>query len=229
MHAAAADGPTTGPTTGHTTSHPRRDADAVADALANGPGGGPRGLLLVISGPSGVGKTTIARRLVDRFGGRFSVSATTRSRRPGEVDGVDYHFVDEDRFGAMIERGELLEHARVFDRHWYGTPRGPVEQELATGRLIVLDIDVQGALQVRSSLPGACMVFIEPPSPAALLERLRARGREDEQDILRRHAEATSEMDRARACGAYDAFIVNDDLDRATEEAIDLVERRLAG
>ena len=115
-----------------------------------------------MSGPSGVGKTTIARRVEARLGGSFSISATTRPKSAGDVEGRDYYFIDEDRFKAMIDAGEFLEHACVFGQSWYGTPRRPVEDRLERDELVILDIDVQGAIQVRRTMPGALLVFILP-------------------------------------------------------------------
>ena len=186
-----------------------------------------RGLLVVMSGPSGVGKTTLVHRLLEHFDGTFSVSATTRPRTEKEVDGRDYYFIDEETFRRWIDEDRFLEHAEVFGRSWYGTPRGPVESQLERGRLVVLDIDVQGAIQVHRSMPSSFGVFIMPPDENVLLERLRSRGREDEATIERRFAEARSEMATARECGAYDAFIVNDDLERAVAELVEVVGRRL--
>lgn len=191
------------------------------------PGTDDRGLLLVMSGPSGVGKTTLVHRLLERYGGVFSVSATTRPRSSGEVDGRDYYFIDESTFVAWVEDGRFLEHAEVFGRSRYGTPREPVEKQLADGGLVVLDIDVQGAAQVRESMPEAFGVFVLPPSEDTLLERLRSRAREDEATIERRFAEARHEIETARSSGIYDAFIVNDDLERAVAELIDVVGERL--
>ncbi len=188
--------------------------------------GSEGGLLLVVSGPSGVGKTTIVHRLLERFDGAFSVSTTTRPRSEREVDGVDYHFLDEPTFQRWIDEDRFLEHAQVFGRSWYGTPREPVDAQIAEGRLVLLDIDVQGATQVRAAMPEAFGIFILPPDEDALLARLRARGREDEATIERRFAEARREMETARTCGAYDAFVVNDDLDRAVEEVAALVATR---
>ena len=186
-----------------------------------------RGLLVVMSGPSGVGKTTLVHRLLEHFDGTFSVSATTRPRTEKEVDGRDYYFIDEETFRRWIDEDRFLEHAEVFGRSWYGTPREPVESQLERGRLVVLDIDVQGAIQVHRSMPSSFGVFIMPPDENVLLERLRSRGREDEATIERRFAEARSEMATARECGAYDAFIVNDDLERAVAELVEVVGRRL--
>jgi guanylate kinase len=188
----------------------------------------PRGALVVISGPSGVGKTTIVRAVKERLGGLFSLSATTRPRTAQEQDGVDYAFLTEADFQRMIDEGELLEHAQVFGQHWYGTPRGPVEQALAADKLVILEIDVQGAMQVRTSAPDAFMIFILPPDEGALLDRLRGRGRDDEAAIQRRFDEAQHEIAQARASAAYDAFIVNDDLERAQDEACELIRARTA-
>jgi guanylate kinase len=187
-----------------------------------------RGLLLVISGPSGVGKTTVVRDVEQRLGGCFSVSATTRPKGPNEVHGRDYFFVSEDEFQRMIERGELLEHACVFGRHHYGTPRKLVEECMAEGKMVILDIDVQGAQQVKRAMPEAFAVFILPPGEEELLRRLRERRRDDEQAIQRRLAEARSEIEFAQTSGCYDAFVVNDDLDEAIERACALIVERLA-
>lgn len=183
------------------------------------------GMLLIISGPSGVGKTTITRA-VERStpGSVFSVSCTTRPKTDADVDGVDYHFVSEETFEQMKARGDFLETAEVFGKK-YGTPRAWVEEQLARGRLVILEIDVRGAVQVKRRMPEAFGVFILPPSEEELLTRLRNRKREPEDVMQRRFAEAKREIAEARACGAYDAFIVNDDLDRAIAEAVSLVDR----
>ncbi len=187
------------------------------------------GLLLVVSGPSGVGKTTLTHRVRDRFDGIFSISATTRPAGPGEVDGRDYHFIPESQFKSDLDGGRFLEHALVFGRHWYGTPREPVERDLRAGRVVILDIDVQGALQVRQSMASALLVFILPPSESELLRRLRDRGRDDEDAIQRRFAEAQHEIAVAQGSGAYDDFIVNDDLEFAVRQLEHAVSRRLHG
>jgi guanylate kinase len=188
-----------------------------------------RGLLLVISGPSGTGKTTIARAVEGRLDGTFSVSATTRPQSQIETGGRDYDFVSEPEFQERVRSGALLEYAQVFGKHWYGTPRQPVETQMAEGRLVILDIDVQGALQVRESMPEALMIFVVPPNDDELLRRLRDRGREGEAAIQRRFAEARKEIDIARTSGAFDATVVNDDLEQAITETCRLVEQRLAG
>ena len=186
----------------------------------------PNGLLLAVSGPSGVGKTTIVHEVVRRLGGEFSVSATTRARTERERDGTDYHFVDEATFQRWIDEGRFLEFAQVFGRSWYGTLEDQVVAALGEGKLIVLDIDVQGARSVKRRLPGAFTVFVLPPDEETLLRRLHALGREDEAAIRRRFAEATTEIEFARSSGVYDSFIVNDDLEIAIYELCDLVRAR---
>jgi guanylate kinase len=185
-----------------------------------------RGLLLVISGPSGAGKTTIARQIEKRLGGAFSVSATTRAQTEADVDGRDYTFMTPEAFEEMVAAGEFLEHAEVFGRDRYGTPRRPVEQLLSDGKLVILEIDVQGGLQVRHAAPDAYMIFVLPPSEEELLRRLRGRRREDEAKIQRRFEEAQREISTAKRSGAYDAFIINDDLERAIGEACQLISQR---
>ena len=184
------------------------------------------GLLLVVSGPSGVGKTTIVHEVIRRLGGEFSVSATTRARTERERDGVDYHFVDQPTFQRWIDAGRFLEYAQVFGRSWYGTLQDQVEHALGEGKLIVLDIDVQGAKSVKQKMAGAFTVFVMPPDEDTLLKRLHARGREDEAAIQRRFAEAKTEIDFARTSGVYDAFVVNDDLEIAIDQLCDLVRAR---
>lgn len=181
------------------------------------------GMLLIISGPSGVGKTTITHGVERGFADAiFSVSVTTRPRTDADTEGVDYHFVDDGAFDAMRDAGDLLEWAEVFGRK-YGTPRRPVEAALDAGRLMILEIDVRGAEQVKEKMPEAFGIFVLPPSLDVLLGRLRSRKRESEETIQRRFREAQREMAEARTCGAYDVFIVNDELERATREAIAVV------
>jgi guanylate kinase len=184
------------------------------------------GMVLIISGPSGAGKTTITRG-VERTvqGAVFSVSWTTRTRGPSDVDGVDYHFVDDDAFEAMRAGGGFLESAGVYGKK-YGTPKEWVFEHLKRGRLVILEIDVQGAIEVKKQVPDAFALFILPPSEAVLLERLRSRKREDESVIQRRFSQAQAEIAAARTCGIYDHFIVNEHLDEAIAEAIRLIGRR---
>ncbi len=186
------------------------------------------GMIAIFSGPSGVGKTTITRAVERSIPGAvFSVSATTRQPTPADVDGVDYHFVSDQQFQGMIDRGEFLEWVDLFGKK-YGTPRLWVNEQIARGRLVILEIDVVGAQKVKAQIPGAFGVFILPPSEEVLLERLRARKREDEAVIQRRFAEARREIAQARAGAIYDRFIVNDVLDRAIDEAVSSVTGELA-
>ena len=153
------------------------------------------------------------------------MSATTRPRSNEEVDGKDYYFVTNSEFERMQRGGEFLEWAEVFGRHAYGTPRRPVETALERGELIILDIDVQGARQVRQAMPSAFMIFILPPSEDELMRRLQSRGRDDQDAIERRFAEAQHEIRQATEVKLYDAFVINDDLERALEETCQLVSQ----
>lgn len=181
------------------------------------------GLLVVMSGPSGVGKTTIARAVERAIpSSLFSVSATTRAKTPADVEGVDYHFVDEPTFRAMAAGGELLEWAEVFGR-LYGTPRAWVEEQLRRGRVVICDIDVEGAKQIKATMPEALTIFVLPPSEGELLDRLRLRKREGEAAIQARFAEAKREIAAARASGVYEHFLVNEDLEQSIARAIALV------
>jgi len=185
-----------------------------------------KGMLLIISGPSGVGKTTITHEVVRRFEGLFSVSMTTRPRTDKDVEGEDYFFVNRETFERQRDAGELLEWAEVFGSY-YGTPIRPVREAIEAGKLVILEIDVQGAVQVKRRMPEAFAIFVKPPSEAALLERLRRRGREDESVIQRRFAKAKDEIAQAESCGAYNVFLVNDDLDRAVEQAVACVRAEM--
>ena len=174
--------------------------------------------LTVLAGPTAVGKGTVAADIRLRYPQIWlSVSVTTRAPRPGEVDGVHYHFVDGAEFQRMIDAGELLEWAQVHGRNRYGTPRGPVEQALREGRPALLEIDLQGARQVRRSMPGALFVFLRPPSVDELVRRLVGRGTEDTEERARRLRTAEVEM---AAEPEFDVSIVNDDVHRATDELV---------
>jgi guanylate kinase len=188
---------------------------------------GQNGLLVIVSGPSGAGKTTIARAIHAAFPGSvLSLSLTTRPMGPTEREGVDYHFASEEEFVRSIEAGAFLEHAGVYGKR-YGTPRKPVEAGLAAGRLVILEIDVQGAKQVKGQIPSALGMFVLTPTEDELLKRLRARKRDSEEVIQKRFARAREETAEAKVCGVYERFIVNDELDRAKREAIDAVRARL--
>jgi len=177
---------------------------------------------VVLSAPAGAGKTTLARALVTReVDFAFSISATTRAPRGNEVDGVDYFFLQEEEFLRRVEGGEFAEWARVHG-DLYGTPRSSLLEAGRGGRHVVLDIDVQGAMQIREAVPEALLLFILPPSVDVLLQRLAGRGTEGEEALRRRMGTAVQEL---RAAEAFDFFVVNDDLDRAVEEIRDLVRR----
>jgi guanylate kinase len=184
------------------------------------------GLLLVISGPSGVGKTTITHEIERRLGGTFSVSVTTRPKTAADREGRDYFFISDEEFNRRRDAGELLEWAEVFGKYKYGTPRAAVEAALAAGELVILEIDVQGALQVKKRTPDAFMMFILPPNDEELLGRLRRRGRDSEEAIQRRFAEAQKEIDTAGTSGAYDAFLKNDELETVVRRACEIVQQR---
>ncbi len=179
------------------------------------------GKLLVVSGPSGVGKSTIDREVIARSNGQvvYSVSATTREPREGETDGQDYHFVSHEAFEAMIENNELLEHADVFG-NYYGTPAAPAQQAIAQGKTVLLEIDVQGGLDIAKRCPEATFVLIVPPSDKELETRLRGRGTEDEQTVQTRLSKAQWELATARNSGAYPTEIVNDTLETAIAELL---------
>lgn len=174
--------------------------------------------LTVLAGPTAVGKGTVSADVRARFPQVWlSVSATTRSPRPGEVDGVHYRFVSEADFDRMVADGELLEWAVVHGRHRYGTPRRPVEERLAAGEPVLLEIDLQGARQVRDTMPEARFVFLAPPSWDELVRRLVGRGTEDAAERERRLATARIEL---AAEPEFDHVIVNDDVHRATDELL---------
>jgi guanylate kinase len=172
-------------------------------------------LVLIVSGPSGSGKSTLVEKILEVPGTLLSVSCTTRSPRKTESDGKWYNFVTEAEFQQMVEHGEFLEYAQVFGKNWYGTPRKWLEKAQAEKKDLVLEIDVQGALQVKRKLPGAVAVFVLPPSRAELERRIRARGQDSEDEIHRRLERARQEM---LNYSSYDFAIINDDLERAGRE-----------
>ena len=173
-------------------------------------------LVLIVSGPSGSGKSTLVEKILELPGTMLSVSCTTRPPRKTETDGRWYNFVTESEFQRMVARGDFLEYAQVFGKNWYGTPRKSLEEALAQKKDLVLEIDVQGALQVKQKLPGAVAVFVLPPSRAELEHRIRARGQDSEDEIARRLERARQEM---LNYSSYDFAVINDDLERAGREA----------
>ena len=177
--------------------------------------------LTVLAGPTAVGKGSLAERVRTSWPQVWmSVSATTRPPRPGEREGVHYHFVDEAEFDRLVAGGEMLEWAVVHGRHRYGTPRPPVERALAEGRPALLEIDLQGARQVRAAMPEALFVFLAPPSWEELVRRLVGRGTEDEQERARRLATARVEL---AAESEFDVTVVNDDLEQAAARLVALM------
>lgn len=174
-----------------------------------------RGKLYVISGPSGTGKGTICAELLKDIGNEFSVSMTTRGPREGEVHGKDYFFVSKEEFLENVDKGNFLEHATVFD-NYYGTPKDMVMKRLERGRNVILDIDVQGGLQVKAAMPEAVLIFLLPPSLAELRKRLEGRKTEAPEIVEKRLSKALEEI---KFIGEYDYYIVNDDLDQAIAQA----------
>lgn len=182
------------------------------------------GTLYIISAPSGAGKSSLLRAVLETSGEELalSVSHTTRDPRPGEVDGQDYHFVDTGTFREMIAADDFLEHAEVFD-NFYGTSRVAVQAQLAAGQDVILEIDWQGARQVRRLMPGCIGIFILPPSREALRERLQGRGQDEETVIERRMRDAVSEMSHY---DEYDYLIINDDFQQAQDELASILRSR---
>lgn len=173
------------------------------------------GILFIIAAPSGAGKTSLVKALIDSTPGvMVSVSHTTRGARPGEQDGVHYHFTSREEFESMVAQDAFLEHARVFD-NFYGTAASSVAEQLAAGLDIILEIDWQGARQVRAKMPAAVSIFVLPPSRQALEQRLRGRGQDSDEVIARRMRDAVNEM---KHFDEFDYLIVNDDFDLALSE-----------
>jgi len=181
--------------------------------------------LVVISGPSGAGKTSICRAVADRLGLPISISATTRPKRPGETDGQDYYFLTEEAFRADIERGRFVEWAEVFG-HLYGTPVEEVEQAHRAGGLLLLEIDVQGGIQIKRKYPDALAVLVLAPDPGALRERLLDRGTDSDEAVRRRLEKAAEEVHAARESGFYDVEVVNDRLEEAVRRVVKWIETR---
>ncbi|MFT5221875.1 MAG: guanylate kinase [Glaciecola sp.] len=183
------------------------------------------GLLAVVSGPSGVGKGTVVRRLLEQIEeSTVSISVTTRAPRAGERDGVEYHFVTDERFDELVAAGELLEHA-TYAANRYGTPRGPLEAQIAAGLCVLLEIEVQGAMQVREADHDALLLFLAPPDAEELERRLRSRATEDEATVARRLAAARDELDQRFA---FAHVIVTDARADCVKELLELIRRARA-
>lgn len=193
----------------------------MPDCSQNSPDQTRSGRLIVIAGPGGVGKSTIVAELRRRIPLHFSVSATTRDPRPGEVHGFHYRFVTRPEFERLIDAGELLEWA-VFNGNYYGTPRDAVAAALDDGRDVLLEIEVQGARQVRAAMPEAMMIFIAPPSRSALRRRLERRADTTEEDIAAKLRIAEEEL--AAAPELFDHVVVNEDVEQATSEILEILD-----
>ncbi|MGN1014197.1 MAG: guanylate kinase [Butyricicoccus sp.] len=174
-----------------------------------------KGCLFVFTGPSGVGKGTLLKRVMEQEDNLFlSISATTRAPRPEDADGVTYYFLTRDQFEQKIEAGEFLEHA-WYSGNYYGTPLAPIEEHLSRGEDVILEIEVQGAMQIRAKRPDAAMIFVAPPDADELESRLRGRNTEDEETIRKRLTIAREELAQT---ANFDYLIVNDEVDRAVQE-----------
>ncbi|RNE66547.1 guanylate kinase [Cryobacterium tepidiphilum] len=203
--------------------------DRLRDFLSTKPTtrrGSTRSTLVVLAGPTAVGKGTVATYIRENFPEvSLSVSATTRAPRPGEVEGVSYFFVDDAEFDRMVEQGEMLEWATVHNAYRYGTPRKPVDDAIASGTSVLLEIDLQGARAVRRAMPEATLVFLAPPSWDELVRRLVGRGTEDAAERARRLETAKLEL---AAQGEFDYQVVNTDVAEAAQEVVDLIQIRKA-
>lgn len=181
-----------------------------------------KGKLLVIAGPSGVGKGTLVKFIINNFDDfHLSVSATTRDPRPGEVNGSSYIFISDSEFSELVNSGMMLEWATVHGKHRYGTPRAPVLEALHNGLNVILEIDVQGALQVKQSYPDALLLFVKPPSFDELKRRLSERGTESALEQQVRLETAKIELDQAKS---FDFTVINDEVERCAREVVDLVQ-----
>jgi guanylate kinase len=186
------------------------------------------GLLIVLVGPSGVGKSTIARRLAEKMDVKYIVSATTRERRPGDEDAKIYDYVTRDEFFKRLDADAYLEYAQVYG-DYYGTPKHPAMDFLAGGQDVLLEIDMQGALQVRYQYPNALLVFILPPDAQTLLQRLVDRGRDSAEEIQKRFRAAKREVQMAKGSRAFDHMVINDTVERAVEEIIKTIKHKRSG
>jgi guanylate kinase len=182
-----------------------------------------RGMLLVVSAPSGAGKTTIVKEVLRQYPSfGFSVSATTRQKRPGEVDGKDYFFISRDEFQRRIADGELVEFEEIYS-NYYGTLKSEVEKALSNGQDIVFDVDVNGGLSIKAKFPEAVLIFVKPPSAEILRKRLEGRGSETAEQIDRRMGRVQMELEKGER---FDYIIINDELKRAVNEVFDIINKK---
>ena len=184
------------------------------------------GVVLIISGPSGVGKTTVCKRLVEELDAFLSVSWTTRPRRDNEVDGEDYLFVTTERFEQALEQDGLLEYARVYGGHYYGTPAGPVLDALAAGRVVILEIEIDGTLQVMRRFSDAIGIYVLAPSPTDQTDRLVGRQKDSAEAIRERLSKADGEIRYAQDSGAYRHFLVSDTVAGTVEKIVQIVREK---
>jgi guanylate kinase len=187
-----------------------------------------KGILIVLCGPSGVGKSTISNRLAREDGIVYTVSATTRPREAGDENGKKYEYITRDEFFHRLDGDEFLEYARVYD-HYYGTPRKSTLAHIAAGHDVLLEIDVQGALQVRYQYGDALLIFILPPDEPTLMRRLTDRGRDAPDEIVKRYRAAKLEIQMAKGSRAFDYMVINDSLDRAVEEIRKIIRHKKSG
>ena len=183
--------------------------------------------LIIISGPSGVGKSTICKQVVEKLDAFLSVSATTRTQSESEEQGREYDFLPRAEFEDLMKDDAFLEYAEVFG-NYYGTPKGPVDKALAAGRIVILEIDVQGALRVKEIRSQARTIFILPPRTKDLRERIDGRGRGEDDETKKRRLE-TAGREIAAAWQHYDHMVINDDLDQAVQEVVDIIDEKLKG
>jgi guanylate kinase len=186
------------------------------------------GVLIVLVGPSGVGKSTISRRLAEKMNVWYTVSATTRPKKPGDDNGKIYEHVDRKEFFRRLDNDEFLEYAHVYG-DYYATPKHPALDYLEKGQDVLLEIDVQGALQVRHHYPDALLIFVLPPDEPTLLQRLRDRARDSAEDIHKRFTAAKREIHMAKGARAFDTMVVNDDLEECVEDIAKIIRHKKAG
>ena len=187
-----------------------------------------KGILIVLCGPSGVGKSTISNRLAREEGIVYVVSATTRAKEPGDEKGKKYEYISREEFFRRLDADEFLEYARVYD-HYYGTPKKSTLAHLAAGQDVLLEIDVQGALQVRYQYADALLIFVLPPDEPTLMRRLTDRGRDAPDEIVKRFRAAKLEMQMAKGSRAFDYMVINDSLDRAVQEIRKIIRHKKSG